>query len=67
LLVVQSVVCTIWCSIQCVCYFLCGLASGWPDWANFRPLSDCVFCIVFVKITEVASIIGLLFSAVKVL
>jgi membrane protein required for beta-lactamase induction len=41
--------------------------SGWLDWANFRLLGDCLLGGVCLKITEVAQIFGLLFSAVKVM
>jgi hypothetical protein len=44
-----------------------GKEPGWPDWANFRPSGDCLLWVVFVKITEVAPIIGLLFLTVTVL
>jgi hypothetical protein len=28
-------------------------SQGWPDWANFRLLGDCLLWTVFLKITEV--------------
>jgi hypothetical protein len=39
----------------------CYLGPGWPDWANFCLLGDYFLWVVFVKITEVAQIIGLRF------
>jgi hypothetical protein len=35
------------------------------NWANLRPLGDCLLWAVFMKIAEVAQIVRLLFSAVK--
>jgi hypothetical protein len=40
--------------------------AGRPDWANFSLLGDGLSWIVFVKIAEIAQIIGLFFSMVKV-
>jgi hypothetical protein len=42
------------------------LQAGWPDWANFRLLGDCLLWVVFVKIAEIAQLIGQLFYTVKV-
>jgi hypothetical protein len=39
---------------------------GWPDWAIFRLLGDCLLWAVFL-ITEVVQILGLLYSTVNVL
>jgi hypothetical protein len=36
------------------------LQSGGPDWANFRQLGGRLLWEVFLKITEVATIVGLL-------
>jgi hypothetical protein len=38
------------------------LQAGWPDWANFRLLGDCLLWVVFVKIAEIAQLIGQLFG-----
>jgi hypothetical protein len=40
-------------------------AQGWPDWANFRPMGDCLLWTIFLNVTKVAYIFGLLFSPVK--
>jgi hypothetical protein len=37
------------------------LGSGWPNWANFRPIDDiCLFCSLM-KITQVAQTFGQFF------
>jgi hypothetical protein len=54
-------------STTIVCAFLlkaCLSSSGWPDWAIFCPLADCLRWAVLRKITEVAQIYGILFSTV---
>jgi hypothetical protein len=40
-------------------------APGWPDWANFRLLGDCLLWIGFLKVTEAAELFGLLITKVK--
>jgi hypothetical protein len=35
--------------------------SGWPDWANFRPMGGCLPWAGILKITEVAHILGFFF------
>jgi hypothetical protein len=42
-----------------------SLQAEWPDWANFRPMDDCLLWVVFLKIAEIADMFGLLFSKVK--
>jgi hypothetical protein len=41
--------------------------QGDQNWANFRLLGNCFLWAVFLKITDVAQILGLLFSTVKVM
>jgi hypothetical protein len=41
--------------------------AGWPDWANFRLLGDCLQWAILLQIIEVAKIFGLLYSTVKVM
>jgi hypothetical protein len=40
--------------------------SEWPDWASFCLFGDCLLWAFFLKISEIAHIIGQLFSSVKV-
>jgi hypothetical protein len=42
-------------------WLFCSQSSGWPDWENFRMLGGCLLWIDFLKITEIAQILGLLF------
>jgi hypothetical protein len=34
-----------------------SLSSGWPDWANFRPLGECLLWATFSKISKVCILI----------
>jgi hypothetical protein len=38
----------------------CIRHSGWPDWANFRPVDDCLICAVFLKKTALAVLFSLI-------
>jgi hypothetical protein len=40
--------------------------AGWPEWANFRLLGDCLLWAVFLKFTDVAHVFGLRFSTDKI-
>jgi hypothetical protein len=42
------------------------LEARWPDWASFRPLSDCLFWALYQKFTKVANIFWAIFINVKV-
>jgi hypothetical protein len=44
------------------------LQSGWPDWANFRAMGDCLLWQVFLKkIAEVTHIVWILFSQLRLI
>jgi hypothetical protein len=36
--------------------------TGWQDWPIFRLLGDCLLRLVFLKITKIAQIVGLLYK-----
>jgi hypothetical protein len=36
-----------------------GGQPGRPDWLNFRPMGDCLFWVVFLKIAKNIQILGL--------
>jgi hypothetical protein len=36
--------------------------TGWPHWANFRSIGDCLlWAIMYLKITKVSNLFGLLY------
>jgi hypothetical protein len=40
---------------------LSACQPGWPDWANFRRLGDCLVWKLFMQVSEVISIFGVTF------
>jgi hypothetical protein len=54
-----------WCHSSASTLYLGQTESERPNWANFRPMDDCLLCAGILKITEVAQIFGYFFARLR--